>query len=93
LKKINDVLFSLFQGITRFPNDVKLNVDLIEDEGGKLIQIDLKVNDQELPLIIGKLGVHANAIRTIIFILCQNLEVDAPYRFWINAPKIREFVE
>jgi hypothetical protein len=75
-------LTAMVQGIVSHPEDVEVTHKV--DDMGHLFSV--KLNGEDNGKIIGKKGVHAEAVRTLL--RCAGSQLDVKASLIINIPKI-----
>ena len=89
MEEIEEIIIAMVRSISRYPNDVILNVqETNHSERGQVIQINIKVNTEDIPVCIGAQGSTAEAIRRIAILTGKRIGFPKPLFIRVDAPQI-----
>jgi predicted RNA-binding protein YlqC (UPF0109 family) len=89
MEEIKEIILTMVKSITKYPDDVVLNIQEIQDaERGEVVQINIKVNTEDIPSCIGSGGSTAEAIRRVAILTGKRIRFPKSLFIRVDAPEL-----
>lgn len=88
MDEIKNIIVAMVGSIVKYPDDILLNIQEVENEKGECVQINIKVNTEDIPTCIGAGGSTAEAIRRIAILTGKRLKFPKSLYIRVDAPEL-----
>lgn len=93
IKSITSLLESNLHAIVAKPERVSIYTSEREENGESVMQINIKVADEDTPVCIGRGGSTAEALRRIIILAAQRIGYERTISMRVDAPPLPRNLE
>lgn len=95
LEEIKEFLVSILKAVLRQPDQLRVHVGETTDQetNEPIIQVSIKTADMDIGQAIGKSGLNATALRTVVHMFCVKLGIKQRLVLWVDAPKLPSHFE